>query len=78
MSFVTAVNRMNKLANLAARTRVGTLSELDMVTAYQADPAAAELSVVAPKKDRISVYTSPNPATVIDNGASIWHQGSRR
>ena len=54
MSFVTVVNRMNKSVNLVAHTRVGTLSDLDMVTAYQVDPAAAELSAVAPGKDRVS------------------------
>jgi len=75
MSFVTAVNRTNKPANLAAHTRVGTLSDLDMVTAYQADQEAAEPSAVAPERDRVSVHTTPNPSratTVIDNGVSIY------
>jgi hypothetical protein len=79
MSF-TAVNRTNKPANLAA-TRAGTLSDLDMVTAYQAYPAAAELSAVALEQDSASVHTTPNPSratTMIDNGLYLWHQGSRR
>ena len=45
------------------------------MTAYQADPAAAKLSAVALEKDRVSVYTTPNPSratTVIDNGVSIY------
>ena len=75
MSFVTAVNRTNKPANLATHTRAGTLSDLDIVTAYQADPAAAKLSAVALEKDSVSAYTTPNlsrATTVIDNGVSIY------
>jgi hypothetical protein len=71
MSFVTAVNRTNKPTNLAAYTRAGTLSDLDTVIAYQANPTAAELSAVALEKDSVSVHTTPNPSratTVIDNG----------
>ena len=41
MSFVTAVNRTNKPTNLAAYTRASTLSDLDTVIAYQANPTAA-------------------------------------
>jgi hypothetical protein len=75
MSFVTAVNRTNKPTNLAAYTRAGTLSDLDTVIAYQANPTAAELSAVALEKDSVSVHTTPNPSratTVIDNGVSIY------
>lgn len=81
MSF-TAVNRTNKPANLAAYTRAGTLSDLDMVTAYQADPAAVELSTVALEKDSVSVHTTPNPSRATTGNRQrclhLWHQGSRR
>jgi hypothetical protein len=61
MSF-TAVNRTNKPTNLAAYTKAGTLSDLDIVTAYQANPTAAEPSAGALEKDSVSVYTTPNPS----------------
>jgi hypothetical protein len=74
-TFVQAQNKSNNTTKIPRNTRLGTLSDMDLVTAFQVDASAAEM---AARKPAVSISDSlkvEGPTTILENGMTIYGTG---
>jgi RNase H-like domain found in reverse transcriptase/Reverse transcriptase (RNA-dependent DNA polymerase)/Integrase zinc binding domain len=74
-SFVHAQNQTNKPVTIPRATRLGTLAELDLLTAYQVDASAAGLAATIQPSPLKVIGTMTEKTTVTATGATIYGSG---